>query len=791
MNKKIKYLLMFFVCFSLFIPKTNAIKFYWNDRIYFKKSLGFSSSKSSTYNHGSLIKKYSNAKISGADSYGYAYCADREQDFKTGEAYTRDKTYKDKKCYYQQYNKNTKKWEKTSTASGDCSKIIGYIIKHGRAKGSTQFKDYGYTQSAIWVFLGKFANDSTWKAHNDKNVNYAYNNNSTIRSILHEAFKEYDKKKNAKEEYDEIELNDPLFSISNNNEILYFMPKEDTDECGSEGAKYRSRTKTIENISGETIYATFTAKNTGYNIIIKDMSNNEKCKDKSECEITIAKNQKYKFYLETTTLQNIGEVQLEISAHIKPQSDSETVTVYDSVKYKRTNTSYQGLIIGTKETVKKSELVTNTYTKTLNFHQDMVSTKTAKNTTSVTDADGKCANENPDNYTVNLNKNICKTVNIGNGNKVRVILGEAVSFQYGNLIPSDYEEKFDTTVFAGGPFKLNTKTELGKTSKYTAVISWKFADYKNGDPYYYNSKVNEDDGQVIYTKANTDNIINKINNAMLNEGSKSIKTKLTNLDLEIETYDSNTLNNGSAKIAAYDPVYKINILKDSTKVMVNGVETTDLEFKATDTTKKQYKLKINATGIQVKKYAKENKINRVVRYLDHTKSEYSETTKRAYFTPMYFPTGDFIFNIKRTNISLVDNINLYYNAKCSIKVENRFKQENLRYRSIELEDLFPKATKNEELPLNWQEWYQQQENITRIKDTLTKEPIYRIDLTKEKIKTIDEINKASAYTEWKNIDMNGNGNSLIIKPDLFEKYASTSSYCKIGEFKENCDNYNR
>ena len=124
MNKKIKYLLMFFICFGIFSTIVNAISFHWNKRIYFKKNLGFSSSKSSTYNHGSLIKKYSNADIKGASNSGYAYCADRAKDFKTGTAYVKDTTYETAKCYYEQYNKNEQKWKNRRGSYRKSGKII-------------------------------------------------------------------------------------------------------------------------------------------------------------------------------------------------------------------------------------------------------------------------------------------------------------------------------------------------------------------------------------------------------------------------------------------------------------------------------------------------------------------------------------------------------------------------------------------------------------------------------------------------------------------------------------------
>ena len=128
-----------------------------------------------------------------------------------------------------------------------------------------------------------------------------------------------------------------------------------------------------------------------------------------------------------------------------------------------------------------------------------------------------------------------------------------------------------------------------------------------------------------------------------------------------------------------------------------------------------------------------------------------------------------------------------YEGKCDVEVENRFSSKSLSYRPITLGNPFPQQAVSG-IPSNWQEFYPAKKD--RLESTYDNEPLYKINLTKEKIEKLEAFNNTT-YNSWENMDMSVGPNvpetSKVIVPSIFDKRATKESYCKLGTFSEDCD----
>jgi len=750
--KKYKFLLIFVIAFFVFTIDANAITFSWTSRIYYNSNLGFSSTKGNGYTKSSLIKKYNGGKTN-------AFCSDRSKDFYSEKSYTKDKTYKSATCKYKIYQNG--KW--VAKTGGDCSKIVGYIIQKAYAKaGKSEFKKYGYAQSSIWVYLGLFSPNDY--AENNKNVKSAWNNNSAIKSIIQNAWTQYYNDMQSGNTTTETSTTN-LYTLSGYDNKFYYVPE--SNECGSSGGKYRTKNITIT--ANEKIKLKLDRQSNGFKIVVLDSNGNSNYID-GDYEIELQQGDSKIFYLETTESSYIGTANLSIRADkVNANTTSEEITIYDSERYKRGGPTGQGVIIQKSSTIKRTELNKVYQEQDLTFNQDRLDFKTPSGESN-TNASKKCANltTNYNETQAELKKSICKTLDLGSGSFVRIILTETVQFNYGYLYPSKYTDPNTQTpiVYAGGSFRLNVDETMGAVTNYKVGIGWQFADYNltTGKPYYYN--------KANLAESDATGKIDVINNLLISE----IKNNYKNLTLNIDTFDSNELgSNGKGITPTYE--YNINIYNNSgTKTNIDNIAFSN-----------DKKLQLTINKIELKQYQmKENK-NGVVEYVDENGHH------NAYFTPMYYPDDTFKFNIIESNLSLIDEIDLYYQAECYIGVEDRFNQDSLRYRSISVNNPFPKGntTTGEGIPTNWKNWYLESLNQNRIKDTYDNGIIYSINLNNAKSEKIKQINDESTYIDWNNIDQKidseTNGSSKLVT-DLFDVKANNKSYCKIGEFDPiNCD----
>ena len=97
--------------------------------------------------------------------------------------------------------------------------------------------------------------------------------------------------------------------------------------------------------------------------------------------------------------------------------------------------------------------------------------------------------------------------------------------------------------------------------------------------------------------------------------------------------------------------------------------------------------------------------------------------------------------------------------------------------------------------MHWRDWYcgsgticsGNVSNQERIKNTYQNYPnnyLYKITLDSDKINKIKQIN--DYYTSWTGIHADGSSD-FINKKGLFEKMATSSSYCPLGVIREDCD----
>ena len=775
MMKKIsKYFLLIISIFFIFSTDANAITFgkktSGTTRLYVNDNLEFKTSKSGGYNKATLIKLY---KYDGSSDWKYAYCADRSKNYYSYSSYKEDKNYREKaKCKYK--IKKDGKW--VTQSGGDCSKIVGYIIKKAYSKAGGSFpNNYGYAQTAIWVYLGLFTEgNSAYLKTNNINVKNAYNNNSTILSILHNAWTSYynEVKLVGKEDTESVVEDPNLYSVTPISGLHFsFVPNSiggTNDSCGPQNGHYETQEITIKNNQNKSLKFKINTNNADVKIKYGE-------DEYTEWTPSIPKNGQITFTLKIPGNKflgsNISDV-LTIYAELETKTTTSTSsTTYDSRRWSRTadkNNSYsQGLIVLVTSTDKDES--TNTTKKykevSLNATQDEMTFLVPDNPPNKTENTGECANNGGS--VSDFTQTRCMTIpfNDGTGAFVRIILTEAVEFQYGYLFStkSINDGSPSGKVYAGGSFELNTNRHLPEgavepkyaTTYYKAAVKWTYADLKNGQPYYYKGSST--------TELSEGDLASKV------FSSEQLKSNGT-IELPIYSKDSNNYKDSDVKNVH---ILQINPVSD-------GYERDDSSGRIIYTA--QFKDTI------VKSLPYEIEVDGEVSYKVDEHDE-SIDVPRGYFIPMHYKESTFPYNIgenKNVILNILETSNaeqeFEYSATCNVEVVNAFdgaedsdgnKYGGLRYRPIDVKNPFPKNN----IPGNWSDGSGGYLHAGRISDTFDKQTTYEIDMDNS---TLNNIKGAfGKYFEWSN--MNESGISTIIRG-----YGTNNnkSYCKIGEFIE-------
>ena len=701
---------------------------------------------SGTKTHNTNYIKY--AVVDGV--YRHAYCSNEGKSFTSSSwAYnTIDQGYADAQtCKY---------WYDGVGYTGDCSSIIGYIIKVAESKKSTNYEKWMLAQASVWMYLGNFVpQDNAQAGFNVANspsdktypVQYIWQNNKNLEvsQVFEEAWKEY------QEHGKSVTVNENVITVTPTS-LNFNYHVNNTNSCEA-GGFYKTKDITIKNNTGGKIKVSLNTNDASpVYICISGTSN---CSEDINEQIELMGNESKKVYLKSNKyIQN--NIKLTIIG--KYEQGVVTKTTYDSTRWNTETSGTQGMVYLTNSDTTAS--VIHQDVENVNFTQlPMAHKKCAnkyKQTSSSIGTKNKpigrteslvCAGTNKpgttykiDNSTVQdkLTFCTCKTINLGNDRYVNVTLTQNIAFKYGNLTP--------TKIYSGGGFELSTQ---GITTDYMNTVFWDYADYLGDVPYYYNKNHIENyDARTIE---------NEINNKV----KEMLEKELEKLEIIFDTYDSNVVQNGLGKNTEYTVKLKEN--NNSYEIY-------------------QYEGQSHTYIVDIQQIIlKEAFFNGSGEVFYSSNNEATTSGGNKYYIPLYYNQNEnnkFKFNISpNTNLSLIEGIDYYVEAECNIGVE--YKIPEIRYRTISVENPFPKGETT--IPSNWREWWNSTSFQNRIKNTYNTLD-YRLELTKENAEIVSDINKRYLYTDWNLIKDNGSSELVNDYKLGFEFKSNISdSYCPIGK----------
>ena len=694
-----------------------------------------------------------------------AFCANRTQHFAGNSAsYVKDTNYSSLNTCVYYLPKASDATKYTKHSDGDCSKIVGYIIQQAYVydRDASQLKKWFLAQASIWIYLGKFTSkDAGYRAGNTANfgsnsITDIWNNNTTIRKILRRAWKKYA----ADNENIDVRADSNVnFSVSVPDTQFHYS--SNTSSCGK--GSYITREITITNHEERPISIEIPVTFDGVQLC---EAGSTQCWFKGGEEILkkeLNPGESLQLTLSTNYILE-GNVTLFVTASFKEKADaSNKIKVYDSVRYEKSG--YQGMIIQKTKEVNKNGKAQYEHEKEikLRFTQTPIYHITCPNIgSSLSDniypsskdyVSKVCAGDpnvtSSNDYSVNFSGCSCMSIDLGDSRSVNVLVYETVSFRYGHLTPN--------IIYAGGGFEFANGSN-GISTAYSGNIVWNYADYygsvSNNVPYYYNP--NGD-----YNARNVQALIeSKIRDMIKN-----------NVTLNFSTYDSNNQEN-TARVLVH---LSLN-LEGSISYDAGG---------------RRFGFSSNEIQMNPAYLSQDGMVSYV-----KNDTKYPVSGGNKYYVPLKFKTTDnnFPFDIVNTNLSATGKNNFLIEAPCHVHVDENYylyQQDGVRYRSIDVSNPFPRATKKSELPLNWQDWYTNSSNALRIKNTFDNypnKPLYKIILTDDKI---SEMNKISTlYTDWSVHDhsgINSNGESVFVTQFFDIRSSGNRSYCKLGQFDASCD----
>lgn len=702
-------------------------------------------------NNGSRIsvKKYTKKGKSRVVSY----CGNRSKTLCDGCNHTLDKSWNSANtCVYYTYVKN----KGTKHSDGDCSSIVGHILK--------QNYNWKTIQRALWSYLGNSEWGPSPYFYKDSYAIGSWNHSGDVRKIIKKAWQDY-AASSGNSSASSTNASEANITVKIDDNNFYYIANGSS--CGGTSGFYKTKNFSVKNTDLNT---------SGNGKVIKvllDTGNSaiEICGAGINCdtsvEINLTYNNAVELYLKTTKIFSNSTVALplEITASYIETQTVNNANIYDSKRY--LNSKTKNFSAGTAQPMFVFEKVTGTsvieveheFSKSFNFIQTPVSHNNAcsvfKNSgQAIHDSNNKvCANNSSDSsrYIAHYKDCNCTSIELDNGSKVNVILNEEVYFKYGNLTPN--------LVYAGGGFGLALGNNDGISTAYSSKITWDYYDYVGNIPYYYNA--------LDTTNYNANNVKNKI--------EEKLKQKIKNKSINFNFYsvdsnnpkDKNLVNRVNQQIHFSDK----NI---SNFVSSNG----NVGFSmAVD--------KIQLPNAYLSK-------NGDVRYSSSEK--YYINGGNKYYIPLRYDGNKFSFNIgsstEKINLNLMDGMSFKYNADCNVDVYNgtnicktgdfdcnESSILGINYRTIDVSNPFPKY-----ISANWKDWYNNSSNQIRLSNTFSNNPLYSISLDSNALNEIDKIQ--TSYSDWNNINKNGSSSFII---NNFSVRANGDSYCEIGKFSSNCD----
>ena len=149
-----------------------------------------------------------------------------------------------------------KYWYDGVEYTGDCSRIIGYIISTAESKKTNEKEKWMLTQASVWIYLGTFVpQNNTQAGFNIANtaqrgtypVKYIWENNKNKEAIevIKEAWKKY------KEAGEQIIYDNDLITVERES-LNFNYHVENTNSCNT-GGYYKTKNITIKNNTSEKI----------------------------------------------------------------------------------------------------------------------------------------------------------------------------------------------------------------------------------------------------------------------------------------------------------------------------------------------------------------------------------------------------------------------------------------------------------------------------------------------------------------------------------------------------------
>ena len=656
------------------------------------------------------------------DDRSTAYCADETLSFENNISYSLDGVFNNDSGNVCQYLDNgVRKY-------GDCSEIVGNIIAAGGG-------NYYNTQAAIWAYLYEY---TVGYYHNMQRSTAYSSANDTIRNIINKAFVNYAEVENMSSEI----VADSLITVNGYEANFYYVPGS---SCADSSGSYKTKEFTVSsNDPTKKVVVTFTGSENSKIYINGTGYSNPKT------YTLYGANSSITVYL--TTTKPFDNYNLNIYAEYE-SPEKQQFYKYDSIRYH--GNGGQGILVPTK-----SQKISNVVYKQkmdLGFKYNVVNHNVcpdkstladiAKNIYSANDdanpVQKVCANnsiENSDDGTPNKNDYEvyfsgcnCMALDLGNGKVVNVMLHEDVGFRFGVLNPM--------TSYPGGGFRFSVSGE-SITTDYLANITWEYSDISsNGVPYYYNPTNLADNNASVLEDRIVEAIKNKLNDKLV---------------LNILTKDSNKTSNGSNSFE-----------------LANSMTSSNY-----DSGSKMFSYRIDGLKMNKAYFSIDGKVS----YEENNK--YPIDGGNLYYIPIDYSSGKFPFNISSTNLSISNN-NFWYSADCSIAVDkddNLYDDVKVRYRSINLNDPFPKNV----IADNWKDWISNTSNVARLKSTFNlypDSPLYSINIDRSELNSFDNL----PYSSWDNVSVDGS--DKFITDNDFSRRANNTSYCEINKFSDNCDRH--
>lgn len=686
---------------------------------------------------------------------------------------------------------------------------------------SENYKIWYWKQNSLWAYFALADNKGDIILSNDKADNW-YENNSMIREVIDNAMDEYARhsayatKTLSTSNTNNVKktVNFTITPSEGKSSLFYYYSSPGTKACDASGF-YRTEDIVVTNNEAD--------KDIDINISTNKQSSVQICISGVGCEpvhkkINLAPNGgTVSFYLKSNVDSNEDVTLSVVGSYSEPPEDPVNSIQYDTTRYLRGIEGSQGILTSQtyikapeSDTISNNEII-HSSSQFRTFEKKKITRRMCNDIgdssgnnngfSSVNSQSINCESSPPSSieltnssyYVANFADCTCYSLPIeddGETKYINLILYESAVFQYGRLVS-------EGDLYAGGGFYFDSidtphyDDEVIPTY-YNAKVAWTYAEYIGVKPYFYNES-NPSDYDASQYQA-------KIDEAIRKEIEKNLELGLT-----FEALDSNDYKNSIP--AEYKLVMSLEITdvlndysqssEDTQKkcpptnilcnidsnILNNGVS--NLGFGT------GYKNEFTIEGyLQMKEAYFSPK--GLVAYPDkgEVMSDFSIFGGNKYYIPMYYKGDTFDFDILKSNVSVVDGIDFDLVAKCTVPVTGGDSFADIYYRSIDLENPFPRVNSDKSnVPANWKEWLYGDDatiNDRRLRRTYQdypNYPLYSITVNADILEDMKK-NYIHNYTDWYGMDSDSSS-SFVGK---YFDYKGNMSYCPLGQFSSECDN---